>query len=481
MIRDSAALMTIFDIAIVAMSISALVASLRYRQLLQNSGQKAGSTLIVSGLLVMGSLGLIDLCSLWVLPALTSQVDAARTMKSLHINYTWWVVIVGTGSILLGLTRMIRRLLDQNMSLREKSEWLSELTSKLERQTRDLQRSESRYKALEELSPVGIWHASPGGECTCVNGRWCDIAGLNLEEALGEGWVQALHPGDRERVLEQWKSDVENGRTFRASYRLQGADDSARWVSAQALPSLDAQGALTGYVGTITDVTEAMEVEEQLKKSLDERDHLLREIHHRVKNNLQIVSSLLDLQADSIEDPQVLSLFEDSRDRVDSVALIHEKLYASRDFNRTDFKAYIESLLANLAYSFSNEDRAITFDIAVGDVSLNIETAVPCALVITELVANAVKHGFPEDRQAQNEDKHVCISFQSPADGAYELAVSDNGVGIPPWVDFNASKSLGLQLIRTLSKQLDGELRLVPGDGTTVELNFKDHEYAGHI
>lgn len=611
MIWESTALMTVFDIAIIAISISALAMTIRYRRQIQASRRILGSTSVLLGLLLIGAFYLTDLFVMWVLPLLSSPTNAMRVMEDLHLNYSWWVVLSGTAGITLGFSRMFQRLLAQDASLQEKTEALTDmktvLEKRVEQRTGDLQRSESRYRqiietmtdglgaldtegkvtyvndtfcrmigysaeemlgqtltklldeenqkisqeqlkqraqgvmptpfeitwtrkdgttfpsllspvpirgaadqyegtfalvkditeqkkselamkqahdeledrynVLERLSPVGIFHTTPTGQCLNVNDRWSEIAGMTSEEAEGEGWIQALHPDDRERVSKQWHSDTARGRAFQAEYRFQRPDGVTTWVFGQALPNYNAESAHTGYIGTITDITELMKVEEQLKKSLEEKDQLLREIHHRVKNNLQIVSSLLNLQAGSIEDPQVLALFEESRDRIESIALIHEKLYASKDFDRTDFKGYIESLVANLAYSYSSEDRDIAFDIEVGDVSLSIETAVPCALVITELVSNAMKHAFPGDSRPENADKRVRIRFHISADDTYVLEVSDNGVGMPPGVDFDHTQTLGLHLVKTLAKQLEGELLLLPGEGTSVELRFKDLEY----
>ncbi len=218
------------------------------------------------------------------------------------------------------------------------------------------------------------------------------------------------------------------------------------------------------------DVTERNRALEKLTASLKEKEVLLKEIHHRVKNNLQVLSSMLRLQAGYIKDPQALELFEESQNRVRTMALIHEKLYQSQDLARIDFADYLRNLTNHLVRSY-NGPKEVALKVDVGEVHLTVETGIPCGLIVNELVSNALKHAFPGDRSGQ-----IIVSLQR-CDGTYVLSVKDDGVGFPKDVDFRNTPSLGLQLVNTLATQLDGTVALIAnGAGTEFRIEFPVEE-----
>ena len=215
--------------------------------------------------------------------------------------------------------------------------------------------------------------------------------------------------------------------------------------------------------------------EEQIKTSLREKEVLLKEIHHRVKNNLQVICSLLHLQSRKIKDQEALELFKESQNRVKSMALIHEKLYRSEDFANINFAEYIKSLTTHLLQTYRTKGSPINLKINVEEISLTIETAIPCGLIINELVSNSLKYAFPEGREGE-----INIEF-FPNDGnvipegddlKYTLKVSDNGIGFPEDLDFRNTQSLGLQLVNNLTNQLDGTIVLGRTGGTTFSITF---------
>jgi two-component sensor histidine kinase len=208
---------------------------------------------------------------------------------------------------------------------------------------------------------------------------------------------------------------------------------------------------------------EAMEerskAEDQVKKSLREKEVLLREIHHRVKNNLQIIQSMLKLQLPQIKDEKAIALFKESQNRVYSMALIHEKLYQSESLSKIDFPEYIRSLTAYLFTSYGAAGRAIRPKILMKDISLDVDTTIPCALIINELVSNALKHAFPASRRAE-EAGEICIDLHRDTDDRFLLTVSDNGVGLPEGFEMDNRDSLGLKLVGVLVKQLGGAIHI---------------------
>ena len=205
----------------------------------------------------------------------------------------------------------------------------------------------------------------------------------------------------------------------------------------------------------------------QIEASLKEKEVLLQEIHHRVKNNLQVISSLLNLQAGYVDDPETLSIFQDSQHRIRSMALIHEKLYRSANLARIDFADYIRDLGAYLFRSQNAEERDIKLDIQADDIFLDIDTAVPCGLILNELVTNTLKHAFPDGRTGETR-----IELTAGSNGQVGLVIGDNGVGFPADVDFRETESLGLQLVNSLVEQLDGVIEMHSKGGTEFKITF---------
>ncbi len=208
-----------------------------------------------------------------------------------------------------------------------------------------------------------------------------------------------------------------------------------------------------------------------LTSLLGEKDVLLKEIHHRVKNNLQIISSLLNLQSGYIKDPEALQVFTESRNRVRSMALIHEKLYQSTDLSRIDFSDYIKSLTTGLVSTFAGNSRAVRIAVEIDQIMLGIDSAVPCGLIVNELVTNCFKYAFKTGQPGE-----IKISLDPVEDEKLRLRVSDNGVGFPKGVDFRNTESLGMQIVTTLTEQMDGNIALLNGSGTTFEIVFPERK-----
>ena len=201
--------------------------------------------------------------------------------------------------------------------------------------------------------------------------------------------------------------------------------------------------------------------------SLQEKEVLLREIHHRVKNNMQIISSLLRLQSSGISDPEALELFQASQDRIRSMALVHEGLYRSTDLSHIDFAAYVRKLTGRLLTINLEAASRVHIDVDIDDIRLDINRAVPCGLIINELVTNALKHAFPETQTGE-----IFIRMTQDKRGNFTLSVADSGVGMPPEVNFKETDSLGMQIVVDLVQQLNGTIRMSAGKGTQFTIRF---------
>jgi len=209
------------------------------------------------------------------------------------------------------------------------------------------------------------------------------------------------------------------------------------------------------------------EAEEYLKKSLAEKDVLLREVHHRVKNNMQIISSILRMQGRTIEDPRLKDILQESQNRIHSMALIHENLYSNESLANIRFANYVQSLSGNIARTYANQQAKVRFDYDIDDAYLPIDVAIPCGLIINELISNSFKYAFKE------KDKGIIgIHFKKMDGDKYRLSVFDDGVGIAPDIDITKTRSLGMKIIHKLVKQIDGELETDFTEGTKFIITF---------
>ena len=215
------------------------------------------------------------------------------------------------------------------------------------------------------------------------------------------------------------------------------------------------------------EVTERKKEHKKVIAALKEKEVLLKEIHHRVKNNMQVISSILNLQSRHIKDKHALKMFEDSQNRIKSMALVHEKLYESENLAGIDFAEYIRSMTSYL-FSLYKIGQAIGLNIDIKDILLDVNTAIPCGLIINELISNSLKYAFPEGIVGE-----ICIQLFSDKDDKFTLIVKDNGIGFPKDLDFRETESLGMQLVIMLVEQLEGTIELDKSKGTNFKITFE--------
>jgi two-component sensor histidine kinase len=254
-------------------------------------------------------------------------------------------------------------------------------------------------------------------------------------------------------------------RESRAGHGLSDASVAVAQLLANQVASAIENARL--YERSRQEVVQRSEAERRLRDSLREKQVLLKEIHHRVKNNLQVICSLLSLQSRKIEDQELLQMFEESQNRVRSMALIHERLYRSDDLSSVDFGEYVRNLATQLVQSYRRGLGPVDLRVDAADVELAINAAVPCGLIVNELVTNSLKHAFVDGRPGE-----IHIELRPERDHLVTLAVGDNGVGFPDEVDFRQTDSLGMQLVNTLANQLGGTVELSNGQGTRFEIRF---------
>jgi two-component sensor histidine kinase len=211
-------------------------------------------------------------------------------------------------------------------------------------------------------------------------------------------------------------------------------------------------------------------VQEDLQRSVREKEILLREVHHRVKNNMQVISGLIELQATRISDPEIRSLFFESQNRIRTMALIHEILYRSSDYARIDFSTYLKELITHLLSSYGRDNGGIEIETRLDVTYLSLDLAIPCGLMANELISNALKHAFPHGKKGR-----IVIKLLQPAKGQYELSVSDDGIGFPADLEIAKASTFGLQVVNGIAThQMRGSIRLQKTPGTTVTISFAE-------
>jgi PAS domain S-box-containing protein len=330
-----------------------------------------------------------------------------------------------------------------------------------------LRESEEKFRVLAETSPAAI-ALYQGEEVIYINPTAARLIGYTVEELSQKSFWGCVHDDFKEIVRNRGLARL-RGESVPSQYECKFVSKGGKELWAiLSVGSIEFKGKPAGIV-TLIDTTEAKLAEERIRRSLAEKEILLKEVHHRVKNNLQIISSLLDLQSDYVRDEQSRVFFRDSQNRIRSMALIHEKLYQSESLAFVDFREYIVDL-ANYLFSVSVKDPdLIRLTIDVGEVSLSVDEAIPCGLIINELISNSLKHAFPDDRGGE-----ITVTCRIGEDGRITLTVSDNGIGLPPGLDVENTETLGLQLVAMLVKQLHARIDLSGDHGTLWEIVFSE-------
>jgi two-component sensor histidine kinase len=259
-----------------------------------------------------------------------------------------------------------------------------------------------------------------------------------------------------------------DGAVHRSSTEVFWRKDGTSFPVEYASTPIYEKGRVAGAVVTFADITERKLAEEKIRASLKEKEVLLKEIHHRVKNNLQIISSLLSMQSRRVKDAHILEVLRESQNRVQTMALIHDRIYRSADLSRVDLREYITRLVNELYISYGVDPARVRLDLDLEEVQMEIETAIPCGFIINELVSNCLKHAFHSRKRGA-----LRISLSSGDGGAVRLSVSDDGVGLPRGFDFTKTESLGLQLVCGLVTQLRGTIELGKDAGTEFRIEFR--------
>ena len=392
----------------------------------------------------------------------------------------WWMwhlmrlaaCIVALGYVAVSSVSEYRRTIRAERVAEVANQQLAASERQLKATNRMLRESEEFLDATGQMAKVGGWEL----DLETLDVRWtketCRIHKVpldykpNLQEA-----INYYHPQDRPRIEQAVQQAIDEGKPYDIKLRLITANGRQVWVQTNGKAEIK-NGKTVKLSGTFQDITERKEAEERIKSSLKEKELLLKEIYHRTKNNFQVISSMLYLQSEYTSSRKVSDILDKCYGRIKSMAAVHEYLYKSEDFTNIDFAEYVRDLLVSLYHSYGISEKTVAFQINIDNVFLGLDMAVPCGLIINELISNSLKHAFGELKKCDRRDAKISVDMHKTDDNKFILIVNDNGTGLAGDLNSMNGKTFGLYLIRNLVKQLDGAVEFNTDNGTKFTITF---------
>ena len=344
--------------------------------------------------------------------------------------------------------------------------------------SKSLKDSELAYRTIFENTGTATAIIDEDNIISLANTEFENLSGYKKEELEGiKSWTDFVVQKDLERMIEHNQLRINETGLDPKNYELRLVDRNGNikniFVMAVIIPGTK------NILVSLLNVTQRIKAEAEIKKSLKEKETLLKEIHHRVKNNLTVISSLLNLQSRYIKDKDDLMMFKESQSRAKSMALIHQRLYDSSDLKRIDFGDYIKTLANEMFHTYITDSNRIKLNLNVEDIMLDINTAIPLGLILNELLTNSMKYAFPQSEISKFEGTkmgNIDIGLYKTKNG-YVLSVGDDGIGFPENINLENTDSLGLQLINSLTNQINGKIQLKRDNGTSFKIEFEEGEY----
>jgi len=343
-----------------------------------------------------------------------------------------------------------------------------------------LQQQAAKLHAIIESSSHVIWTINKKHELTSFNKNFIThmVKRYGITPHIGLSMIEGemISSNEYNKFWIDKYTSAFKGKSEYFETKLIDKFGNLVWREIYLNPIFNEKGQVIEISGIGHDITEKKLVEEKIKQSLQEKEVLLKEVHHRVKNNLQVISSILNLQSSYVKDAGTLNILKESQNRIKSMAFIHESLYQTKDFSSINFSEYVVNLSNNLIHSYSNFEYEIKLNLDIQNVFLNLDLAIPCGLIINEIISNALKYAFVEKQN----DGEISIEMKTEDENLI-LKLSDNGAGLPKNIDFRNTESLGLQLVVTLTEQLNGTIELDTTNGTAYTIIFNQTQAKNRI
>jgi PAS domain S-box-containing protein len=323
--------------------------------------------------------------------------------------------------------------------------------------------------ALDDI-PVLVKSSDSYGDCVYVNKCWQDYTGKYTSEEKGRGWLSNVHPEDIKDYSDNLNKAIKEQSEFSIELRLKNKNGEYFWFRDLGKPLLNDLGKYVGYISVFTDITKEKTQLDEWSDLLKRKEKAIREIIHRVRNNMAVISGMFDLHIDYMENPKDRAVLQSFQHRVVAMILIHENFYQSSISSKINFKNFVEDIAKRINNSYKDKFNIITVEITAEETEIELEKTIPCGLILNELIINSYKHAFQESSATSRKGRiSICLSKESEK---YTLTVSDNGKGITDETLINMPKTLGYTLIHALTKQLNGTINTTNKEGLLTKITF---------
>ena len=340
----------------------------------------------------------------------------------------------------------------------------------LRRLQNEIEESRNKYSHLYDFAPIGYFTVKKKGIIEQANLTGAALLGIDRQSLIGKPLTRFIARKDQDTFYLHHLQVLKKNGNHTCEIRMMNYDKTPFYAQLESIAVRDEDGEAAKLRTAITDITDRKRIDQQLQASLKEKEVLLQEVHHRVKNNMQVMISMINLQCEKIEDKQISDELNKIVDRINSMLLVHNQLYKSKDFLKVDINTYINRIAENLFVTHGVDTAKISLKIGKKDIALGLDSAINCGLIINELITNSLKYAFPEDRKGE-----IRIEFGYLDDGQLEMRVSDDGVGLPMDLDYKDSDTLGVQIVKALAEhQLGGTVKLDGTKGTKFLIRFKE-------
>ena len=339
----------------------------------------------------------------------------------------------------------------------------------------EIEESRNKYSHLYDFAPVGYFTINRKGRIEQVNLTGAALLGIDRQSLIGKPLTGFIAREDQDNFyLHQLQVLKKNG-NHSCEIKMMNYDKTPFYAQLKSIAVRSGDENASKLRTAITDITDRKMLDQQLQALLKEKEVLLQEVHHRVKNNMQVIISMINLQCEKIEDKQICDELNKTLDRINSMALVHNQLFKSKDFLKVDINKYLNHIAENLFVSHGVDTAKISLKIGKNDMALSLDSAISCGLIIYELITNSLKYAFPENRKGE-----IRLEFGHFGDGQLEMRVSDDGVGVPMNFDFKDSDTSGVQIVKALAEhQLGGTVELDSTKGTKFLIRFKERTHKG--